>query len=420
MKLHADIKYRLFYSILILFTILHVYSIHFQGINVSLFRILFVLWSIIFLKDILLSRKIIKKSYGILFGLFLLIFVINLIDWLRVDDKYMLGKDMINHIIDMSLVCLVVVYINTEKKLETAIKLYVLGSLIALLIATFSLVTGKLPFEALIREFQAENRQGLDFVIQDMTVFRFASSFYDPNFYGLYLCFVIILCIYIYNYVDKGKSLSVLVVPNIAALFLTFSRTAFLGFVVLFAVSLLLIRRFRVIVIRWIPITILVFLIFLFFNLEMVKSFVQYERYVDTSSIYKRLPYQENGLRVFADNPVVGGSTQQLLTDITPVASAHVVYLSLLAKYGLIGFSIYLVFLIYPIYYAIRKGSSLSAKYVFLIVAVYLSIFVMYLSYDFFQFLEFQYLMFGFVYSIVVNRIGLTNNNCLKRHLRIA
>jgi hypothetical protein len=309
----------------------------------------------------------------------------------------------------LSLVFLVVYYINNEKKLDAAMRVYILGSLLAIYIAVFSFVTGGLPFEWLIRTFESELREGqsLMFSTKDLSVFRITSSFTDPSFYGLYICFVIILCIYTYYFVEKKKYIPILLFINIAALVGTLSRTALLGFAVIVAVSMLKIRRFWVQSIWLVPILVCCSIVF-YFNPEIISSLILYERYTDAQSAIIRLEYIRNGLDVFFNNPIMGGGSDLLgQGDLNP--SAHLVYLSILAKYGLIGFTIYAIFLLYPIFHVARHKDTLSKKYVYLIVTVYSTIFIMYLFYDFFHFLEFQYLMFGFVYSIVLNRIGISD-----------
>jgi len=411
MKINTGVSMQdsLFYFFLMISTVLYIYSLNFLGINISLFRILFVLWCIIFIFDLLLFKKKLKKSYGVLFGVYILIIIINLIDWFRLDVNSLFRKDIINHIINMSLVVLVVAYINNEKKLDAAIRFYILGSLVALFVAVFSVIVGHLPFEGIIRANQSELRANTNFINYGTSGYRLTSSFTDPNFYGLYLCFVIILCIYLYNYVEKRRYINVLIILNVVALVLTLSRTALLGLAAIIVVCICKIRGWLVKMMLALSAIALVSVIVLLFNFEKVDSSIFLKRLEDTKSVYSRVAYWENGLKVFTDNPIIGGGSRLLSggDNGSPVASAHIVYLSLLAKYGLIGFFIYAIFLIYPIYIVVKNKNKLSEKYVFLIVVVYSSIFIMYWVYDFFQFLEFQYLIFGFIYSIILNRIGL-------------
>ena len=411
MDTDVSVKDLLFYGLLIISTVLYIYSLHLWGINISLFRILFLIWCAYFLKDILLGNINIKRSYGLFYGLYIMILIINLIDWLKLDANPLLGKDIFNHIANLSLVFLVVYYINSEKKLDAAMRVYVLGSLLAFFIAVYSFVMGELPFEWFIRTFESELResQRLMFSTKDLSAFRITSSFTDPSFYGLYICFVIILCIYLYYYVEKIKYIPALLFINIVALVGTLSRTALLGFAVIIAVSIFKIRRFWV-QLAWLAPIMVCCSIFFYFNPEIFNSLILYERFTDAESAIIRLDYIKNGLEVFIDNPIMGGGSDLLgQGELNP--SAHLVYLSILAKYGLIGFIVYAIFLLYPICHVAIYKNSLPGKYVYLIIAVYSTIFVMYLFYDFFQFLEFQYLMFGFVYSIVLNRIGIPDEN---------
>ena len=91
------------------------------------------------------------------------------------------------------------------------------------------------------------------------------------------------------------------------------------------------------------------------------------------------------------------------------IPSAHIVYLSLLAKFGIVGFLIYGSFIFFPLVYVFRRGKSLEEQYRYLISAIYLALIVMYIWYDYFLFLEFQYIVIGIVYSIIINKLGIVD-----------
>lgn len=396
---------KVFYLLLTVATVLYIYSFNFGGINLSLFRGLFIGWCLYFLKDVLFLKRVMRRSHSFLVWLYVLIILLNLVDLLRLAPGSLLAKDIFNHLVNLTLVYLVVVYVNSEEKIHTLIRYYMLGSLLALYIAIFSWIAGTLPFEWLIREYQSEIRGSQNFVTSFRLIPRFTSSFTDPSFYGLYLCFVLALCLYYNNYVRKRGWVNALFFLNVLALAITMSRTALIGFSMVLTVSVFSIRRFVNKMLWLVPVA-GGCVIFLVANPEIARSVIAFDIYTNLESANARQFYWEHGLDVFLSHPLTGGGAE-LLSNDGRISSAHLVYLSLLAKYGVLGFTIYATFLCYPVLYVMRNRRRMEKKYVYLVTAIYLALFVMYLGYDFFQFLEFQYLIFGIVYSIVLNRIGL-------------
>jgi O-antigen ligase len=401
-----DIGFKLFFFLLTASTVLYIYSLNFSGINISIFRVLFLLLCLKYFKDLIFRKEKILKKHFFLIKIYFFVISINLFDYLRLNIGNTLGKDIINHIINFTLILLVVFYVNNEKRVNYVIKCYLLGSLIASYIAIFSWVQGHLPFEEIIRSNQSEIRESQQFTGYFNLVTRFTSSFTDPSFYGLYLCFVLCLCIYFFYFQNKNKFIVILFILNFLLLILTLSRTALAGFFMIIVVSIFFIKNFYKLVIYFFILFILIVAFFIYSYPELFELLIDVDIYKSLDSINARGDYWQNGINVFFSNPIIGGGTQKLSNDDF-ISSAHLVYLSLLAKYGILGFLLYFTFLVYPIYYAIGNRKLLDKKYVFLIVAIYSSILLMYTTYDFFQFLEFQYLIFGIVYAIIINRCGL-------------
>ncbi len=382
---------------------MYVYRVKIYGYNLSLFRIVFILWIALYVRDVLVGKKNIKISHIKYIVLFLGIIAINIIDILRIDD-YSLVKDVINHLINMSLVFLIINYVDTENKLDTFIFIFILGSAAALFISIFSFFTIEIPFEHLLKSFQSDELNNLSFIIYYESMIRLSSSFYDPNYYGLYICFILTFSFYYYNYVAEKLLVIFLLFLNAIALFLTLSRTAIIGFFIIIFLTAVLIKRFWLKLMWLIPLMILGIVYYYSFP-EKLSEHIFWGRFADAESLLNRFIYYEVGCETFINNPWTGGSSQSLANEL-PHSSAHIVYLSILAKYGIIGFLIYSIFIFYPVYYVIKYKSELKKKYVYLLSALYLPTLIMYLGYDFFQFLEFQYIVFGIVYSIILNRIG--------------
>lgn len=393
--------------LLILSTIFYVYRIPAFDFNVSFFRILYVLWLILLAKDITFGRIRWRTAYSLYVAMFLSLFLLNSFDLLRMSNVARYGRDIIGHLLNLSLVGLVVLYFDTEQKIERLIRVFSICSLAALAIAIFSIIAGSIPFEDALRadrtQFVVEDR----YTIYSHGLLRLSSSFYDPNFYGLYLCFVVIFCLYLIYFNQAGRLYKAILVSAIITLVLTASRTSFAGLAIILLVTILKIRR------SW-PL-IGLFTIAAFAGLSMLLLFGSdlgfdsniTARITDPESLLDRFNYIWHGLDAFDGNFIFGSGTESLVSDDNANASAHLVYLSWLAKYGIVGFVCYAFFLFYPLVYVCAVGRRLQAKYRYLITATYPTLIVMYMAYDYFAILEFQYLVFGLVYSLILNRIGL-------------
>ena len=407
-----DLGFKLFFFLLTISTVLYIYSINIFGINISIFRILFIILCLKYFKDLIFRKKKLLNKHFFLIKIFFFVILINIFDYLRLNTGNTLGKDIINHVINFTLIILIVFYVKNEKRVNYVIKCYLFGSLIASYIAIFSWFQGHLPFEEIIRSNQSEIRESQQFTGYFNLVTRFTSSFTDPSFYGLYLCFVLCLCIYYFYFQNKNKFIFILFILNFFLLILTLSRTALAGFFMIIVVSIFSIKNFYKQVIYSFIFFVTVVVFFVYTNPKLFELLIDIDIYKSLESINARGDYWQNGIRVFFKNPIIGGGTQKLSNDDF-ISSAHLVYLSLLAKYGILGFLLYFTFLVYPIYFAIGNRKLLDKKYVFLIAAIYSSILLMYTTYDFFQFLEFQYLIFGIIYAIIINRCGMNYENKL-------
>ncbi len=402
-----DFREYFWYSLLVVASILYVYRVAVFGINLSPFRVLYIAWLLIFLKDFLLSRLRFRWAYLIYAALFSGILVLNGFDLLRMSNADLYGRDTINHLVNVSLVGLLILYVDQEEKVDRLIQIYSAFSLLALAIAIYVALTGRVPFEEMLKAYQAEQVTQVNFAIQWQGMPRLASSFYDPNFYGLYLCFVIIFSLYLI-YLAKGRSLyRVILLTSVAALLGTMSRSALVGFLVVLVVTLFKIPRSSRFVLALFIGSLFGGLLLLVPGADTLSISGFLDRMVDPESVHDRFRYILNGFDVFERNPVFGAGTEGLISDGIPTSSAHLVYLSLLAKFGLVGFVVYAIFIFYPLFYVFQKGPTLALKYRYLIVVTYCALAVMYFAYDYFAFLEFQYIVFGIIYSIILNNLGI-------------
>jgi hypothetical protein len=135
------------------------------------------------------------------------------------------------------------------------------------------------------------------------------------------------------------------------------------------------------------------------------------ERASDGKSVAERRPYILNALQVLRDHPLVGGGSASLLIPKVPWASAHVSYLSVLARYGLSGAMPYFIFMGYPILFVLVRRAGMLQNQISLIAGTLGALFVVYLSYDIFFYFEVQYLFFGIAYAIVLQQSsGMSSN----------
>jgi hypothetical protein len=123
-------------------------------------------------------------------------------------------------------------------------------------------------------------------------------------------------------------------------------------------------------------------------------------RVADGKSLQGRMEHIRQGLKVFRGHPVVGGGSAALLVQGTGNSSAHVSYLTLLARHGIIGLLAYMAYLLYPLSVVWLRGASWAHRY---FVTVTLgALLIVYLGYDILFFFEVQYLFFGLMYSIAL------------------
>jgi hypothetical protein len=343
----------------------------------------------------------IRKSFFILVAFSLPILIVNLLDIVRLSDHPQLVRDALNHLANIAFVFLLAVYVNREEKLDRLMKYFISGSLLAFFIGIWGAYFGKIPLEEVLIAMKSEYIDELAYVNIYQSLTRWTSSFYDPNFYAVYSCFVLIFCFHQKLFVGgDGGRINFFITVNFIALALTASRTAYLGFAVIAGMNLWKMKEIPRSLSWKIPILVMGMILFVLYESALLS------RFFNPESLEDRWRYIENGIQAFWENPLLGVSSAGLLNEAIKNSSTHIVYLSLLAKYGIIGFLCYLPFLLYPLFYTIFSGRGIVEKYRFLVLSTYLSLLTMYFGYDFFQILEFQYLVFGVMYSIVLNKIG--------------
>jgi O-antigen ligase len=125
-------------------------------------------------------------------------------------------------------------------------------------------------------------------------------------------------------------------------------------------------------------------------------------RVANNRSLEVRFEFIRRGQAVFRQHPLWGGGSAALVTPEMPLSSAHLSYLTLLARYGLAGALVYVTFLLVPLALVWLRPAPLSAR--LLVSIAILPLMVVYLSYDVLLFFEIQYLFFGVAYSTALNQ----------------
>jgi O-antigen ligase len=194
---------------------------------------------------------------------------------------------------------------------------------------------------------------------------------------------------------------------TIPLLFFTQSRTGLVGMAVVLAITVLFATDRRL---KWRISAGIVGVFILLAVGDWMAGGTVTDRLFDSKSILDRQRYIEAGLAALSANVWLGSGSEALRLAGTVGASpsAHVVYLSLLAKYGIIGFCIYAAFLLAPLIGVAARPLRYVQSARFLVAVLIVPLLFMYIGYDVMEFFEPQYFAFGIGYSILVNKVMTT------------
>jgi O-antigen ligase len=108
----------------------------------------------------------------------------------------------------------------------------------------------------------------------------------------------------------------------------------------------------------------------------------------------------QHGWQVFQSGPWLGrGGAALLRPDFPPHASAHLVYLTLLARYGIVGTLIYAAFALVPLVTIAHRRGPPAGRIVVTAAACWALVFV---SYDVFLSFEILYLFLGLAWALAM------------------
>jgi O-antigen ligase len=435
-----------FFVLLTTSLVLYVYRFFIAGVNLSVFRLIVVGWSMYFGVDLWRGRLHVDRRWVPLATIVGAIVIVNAIDFLTLSGYPALRRDIANHVFNLWFAMLIVVYVDSGPKVRSLVQAFTLSSLVTTAIGVYSFIFDHLPFEGLMRVVASDMSRSLTY-INDDTVFRRAtSSFFDPNFYGIYSMLAVICCIWLWRYDKPRWWVGALFATNLVCLTLTLSRTAVVGLFVALALLFLQDARARKFVVATAGATLVLLYLSTFAESHALWRYVSdewsamiarsadtatapsqagqpglsapatsssaviqaQERASDVRSVELRMAFIERGIRVFEASPVWGRGSASLLTTTNQWSSAHVTYLTMLARYGVLGTAVYLAFLLYPAV-AVWAGGAPAAQRVLVLCSLG-SLLVVYLSYDVFFFFEIQYVFFGLAWAIVVHRFDWTSH----------
>lgn len=430
-----------FYGALTASLVLYVYRFAIGGVNLSAFRALFLAWLLWLAVDVVRGRVRFERRLRPFALVVAALVAVNAVDFLTLGGYPALRRDIVNHLVNVGLTGLVLVYVDTAARLHTLLRAFVLSSILTTAVTLYAGVFDRLPFESLIRTLGSTLGQSLAYVSDDAEFQRATSSFFDPNFYGIYSMLVAVAIIYLWLFDRPSRWLAVLFAVNLVCLTLTLSRTAVVGVFAAMAVAFLLERRVRIFAVATVVAT-----VGLLYASTVFQSHSQYERAVkevtafvtqwtqpaatakprpagtprrarpwgnavasddiqgrvaDTRSLATRMSYISRGVAVFRSSPIWGGGSASLLAPDIKWSTAHVSYLTLLARYGILGTLAYLAFLLLPP--AVVWRQPRPAAHRFLVSVPLAALMVVYLSYDVLLFFEIQYLVFGVAWATAFN-----------------
>lgn len=445
-----------FYLLLTTSLVLYVYRFAVAGVNLSAFRALLLAWLAWLALEVVRGRVVLTRYLPLVIA-GVGIAVVNAIDFATLSGFPALRRDIANHLLNVAFAGAVAVTARPEARRVALLHAFVLSSLVTSAVTLYAARYDRLPFESLIRTLGSEQAQSLAYINDDTVFTRATSTFFDPNFYGVYSMLVVLAVLHLWRFARPTRYLAVMLALNLICLALTLSRTAVIGLLAALVVLAVLDRRSR-----WMAGIVAASTVVLLYGATTVQSYagaeavreqaaalwdsvagpedeaasadgeaagssaaagaarpgsreasggvsaagepsaasrtaaaVQ-ERVVSGRSLSDRMHYIKQGLAVFTSSPIWGGGSAALV-GTSQWSSAHLSYLTLLARYGILGTLVYVAFLGWPLYVLWRGTAAHSDRVLATVLLGGLA--VVYLSYDILLFFELQYLVFGLAWA---------------------
>lgn len=241
-------------------------------------------------------------------------------------------------------------------------------------------------FVGYIQYFLYPSLRNLYYLGWDEHLYRMFSTFLDPNFAGAFFVIYLLFTInflrnkIIWQNIFNKICILLLSLLTLGAIYLTYSRSAFLMLLISAFIYMFFLLKKRFIILS---LSILVLLIFI-----APKSFkTEGTNFLRTASVEARLQSFDVGVKIFTDNPVLGvgfnayryaqnkyGLVGQLWQTTHSGAGTDNSFIFVLATTGVIGFSSFL-FLIYKLFLLSRNNIKKS-KYSLVLLSVLVALVV--------------------------------------------
>ena len=133
------------------------------------------------------------------------------------------------------------------------------------------------------------------------------------------------------------------------------------------------------------------------------------EKLLNSDSLNDRFRFYENSIEVFQRNPIFGSGSSSLINDDITIASGHLAYLTISAKFGLVGLLVYLIFWLTPVLYCLLNYQNIDPDFIKLPLLIYIPLLTAYFLYDYSFILEFQYIAFALCWAPMINGYAFRN-----------
>jgi hypothetical protein len=450
-----------FHLLLCAALVLYVYRVFVVGANLSVFRLVLAGWTIVALVDLARRRTPLSRWHAALAGLAAAIVLLNAADFAGLAAHPDLRRDILNHLLNVWFTVLVALHLRSHAAVISLLAAFVWSSVLTSAITLATWVLGALPFEGWLRAYGGPAAKGLRYIGYDLYFHRATSAFFDPNFYGIYTALVIITALGLWILVERRRALLWLVAVNLIFLSASLSRTGFVGLLGGLAVAFVTYRQVAPDPHAWqarpdrhgaasgrrVVGATAVAACVCFFAGSVVQSRAErarlaawwsadpatvsaedrlaaayragmtippdQDRLTGSASVADRFRRIRHGWNVFRSAPWLGGGGGALLRpDFPPHASAHLVYLTLLARYGIVGTLVYAAFALVPLVGIVRRRGP-PADPILVTVAACLSL--IFLSYDVFLGFEIHYLFFGMAWALAALPAGGLDGDASER-----
>jgi hypothetical protein len=411
--------------------VLYVYRVFVVGANLSLFRLVLAAWTLVALAGLVRGRTPLTRWHAALVGLAGAIAALNAAEFAGLAAHPDLRRDILNHLQNVWFTVLLALHLRSQAAVISLLAAFVWSSVLTSTITLASWVLGALPFEGWLHAHSGPGTAGLRYIGYDFYFHRATSAFYDPNFYGIYAALVVLTALGLWILVERRRWLLWLAGTSVFFLSASLSRTGLVALLGGLAVALFTYRTddgwgraSRRVVVATAVATCLCFVAAsaVQSRANRARAAVWWlgpavtadpklaaglrahmmippdqDRLTGGASVADRFRRIRHGWNVFLSAPWLGrGGGALLRPDFPPHASAHLVYLTLLARYGIVGTLVYAAFALVPLVtLAGRRGPPAR---IVLTVAACMSL--VFLSYDVFLGFEIHYLFVGVAWAL--------------------